>query len=342
MPELMDLVPAAPALPERDRLVADIDGRAGETLRLELIVLRDAVGLDPFLLERGERDRAHVVGAMISAARAAGTSLYRLDPGVYATLGDRRACFAAVAAAKAAMLDLPGADPGCVMHGDARLPHDAQTGEDALAAAVARLHERASLQRHSAERQVRDVLLTLLDERGGPGRRAERPSVAAHAVAVGRRLGLEVAELDVLVRAAELQDLGRLLIPDAILDKDAGLTIEEWAIVREHPLVGERILRAARGLAPVAALVRSCAEHFDGSGYPDALAGAAIPLGARIIAVCAAFEAMTSGRPYRPALSAEAALAELCRCAGYQFDPHVVVVFCRVAVELLSPCQEVA
>jgi two-component system cell cycle response regulator len=100
--------------------------------------------------------------------------------------------------------------------------------------------------------------------------------------------------------------------------------------MRQHTVVGERILAAAPALRPVAKLVRSSHERWDGGGYPDNLAGTDIPLGARIIAVCDAFDAMTSDRPYRAGATAEEALAELRRCAGSQFDPAVVDVFVAV------------
>ena len=97
-----------------------------------------------------------------------------------------------------------------------------------------------------------------------------------------------------------------------------------------HTIVGERILLAAPALRPVARLVRSSHERWDGSGYPDSLAGEQIPLGARVVAVCDAFDAMTSDRPYRPAMSESEALAELRACAGTQFDSRVVEAFSGV------------
>jgi HD-GYP domain-containing protein (c-di-GMP phosphodiesterase class II) len=100
--------------------------------------------------------------------------------------------------------------------------------------------------------------------------------------------------------------------------------------MRRHPLIGERILLAAPALRPVARLVRSSHERWDGGGYPDGLRGGDIPLGARVVAVCDAFDAMTTERPYRERVSEAEALAELRRCAGSQFDPVVVAAFCRV------------
>ena len=98
--------------------------------------------------------------------------------------------------------------------------------------------------------------------------------------------------------------------------------------MRNHPVIGERILSSAPAMTPVAKLVRSTHERWDGGGYPDGLAGDEIPLGSRLIAVCDAFVAMTESRPWRPTLSFEAAAAELQRCAGTQFDPALVASFC--------------
>ena len=105
--------------------------------------------------------------------------------------------------------------------------------------------------------------------------------------------------LDEVARAAELHDVGKIAVPDAILDKPGPLDPVEWSFMRRHPLIGERILLAAPALRPVARLVRSSHERWDGSGYPDGLTGDEIPLGARVVAVCDAFDAMTT-RPSLP------------------------------------------
>ena len=139
-------------------------------------------------------------------------------------------------------------------------------------------------------------------------------------------LGLRRDELDELERAAQLHDLGMLAVPDEILHKPGPLDEREWAFVREHTIVGERILRAHPGLRSVAGLVRSSHENWDGSGYPDALQGEEIPLAARIVRACNAYVAMTSVRPYRPALSEDEALNELMRLAGTEYDANVVRV----------------
>jgi two-component system, cell cycle response regulator len=133
-----------------------------------------------------------------------------------------------------------------------------------------------------------------------------------------------------VARAAELHDVGKMAIPDAILEKTGPLDEAEWSFMRRHTIIGERILLAAPALRSAARLVRSCHERWDGAGYPDELAGDSIPLGARVVAVCDAFHAMTTDRPHRPRRSRAEALMELRRCAGAQFDPAVVEAFARV------------
>src|SRR6202011_3473920 len=121
--------------------------------------------------------------------------------------------------------------------------------------------------------------------------------------------------------------IGKVGIPDTILNKPGPLDAEEWAFMRNHTLVGERIIAAAPALAQPAELARWSHERYDGDGYPDGLAGEAIPLGASIIAVCDAFDAMTSTRPYGAAISVADATSELRRCSGSQFHPGVVSAF---------------
>lgn len=148
--------------------------------------------------------------------------------------------------------------------------------------------------------------------------------VAELAKAVACRLGLPADDVCEIRRAAELHDVGKVGIPEQILQKPGRLDACELACMREHTLIGQRILEAATSLVPIGRLVRSSHEHWDGTGYPDGLAGGQIPLGSRIILACDAYDAMTSDRPYRRAISYDAALAELCSGSGSQFDPAVV------------------
>ena len=138
---------------------------------------------------------------------------------------------------------------------------------------------------------------------------------------VARNLGLGAAEVDRVKSAALLHDIGKVAIPDEILHKPGPLTDDEWKLMKEHPVIGERILRVLPGLGNVARIVRHEHERWDGGGYPDGLAGDAIPLGSRIIIAADTYHAITSDRPYRAARSHSEAVEELTRCAGTQFDP---------------------
>jgi len=207
-----------------------------------------------------------------------------------------------------------------------------KTVEAALRAADQRLYASKSGGRRSAARQAADALLQALHERQ-PEMDDHLHGVGALVAAVGARMGLAGDELDLLRQAGELHDLGKVAIPDSILSKPGPLDDEEWTFVRQHPVVGERIISAAPALAQVGKLVRASHERFDGSGYPDGRTGEEIPLGARIIAVCDAYDAMIGPRPYRLGMSEEVALDELRRCAGEQFDPTIVDVFCALRAE---------
>ena len=157
--------------------------------------------------------------------------------------------------------------------------------------------------------------------------------LAGLAAAVGERLGLGRAELDTVFRAARLHDLGKLAVPEEILNKRDPLDDGEWEFIHQHTIVGERILRASPAFRGVAPIVRSSHENWDGSGYPDGLHGEEIPLPSRIIRVCDAFIAMTSKRPYRDALTVPAALAELERQSRSHFDPEVAQVLVAHVLE---------
>ena len=204
------------------------------------------------------------------------------------------------------------------------LPEEATDASQALHVADERLYAQKHSRRMETDRTM-DALLEALALRE-PDLHLHLDRVGSLAVETGLKLGLRRDELGELERAAQLHDLGKLAVPDEILNKAAPLDEREWAFVRHHPLVGERILRASPAFRNVATIVRSTHERWDGAGYPDGLAGPEIPIASRIISACDAFTAMTSSRPYRAALTTDAALAELERVAGTQFDPAVVSV----------------
>jgi diguanylate cyclase (GGDEF)-like protein len=201
---------------------------------------------------------------------------------------------------------------------------------DDFSAALRLADQRLYAQKHGTKLgrdRPHEVLLEALCERD-PELRNHVQSVAHLCTAVGMRLGVRGDDLEELIIAAQLHDVGKIGIPDAVLHKPGPLDEGEWALIRQHTLIGQRILGAAPALHRVGMIVRTTHERWDGTGYVDGLASDAIPLAARIIAVCDAFAAMTSHRPYREAMTLEQALAELRRCAGTQFDPDVVRVFC--------------
>ena len=224
-----------------------------------------------------------------------------------------------------------GFNIGC-SYGAISMPREASDTESALRIADQRMYASKASSRVSAGRQSKDVLLRALSERD-PYLGEHLHDVASLAEAVAVKMGIGREEVEQVRHAAELHDIGKVAIPDAILHKPAPLDEHEWAFIRRHTVIGERIIVAAPALEQVGRLVRSSHERYDGEGYPDKLAGADIPLGSRIVAICDAFDAMTTNRAYRAAMPPEAALHELRACAGTQFDPVVVEAFCAAWAE---------
>jgi diguanylate cyclase (GGDEF)-like protein len=226
-----------------------------------------------------------------------------------AALSDRGDGFEISAALGSAVLETPDCDPA-----------------DALRTADRHMYAEKNGRRASAGGQSTAVLLKVIAERN-PELGEHVDGVAALADQTARALGMSDEQRTAVRQAATLHDIGKAAVPDAILEKPGPLDEHEWAFMRRHTIIGERIMQAAPALSAAAPLVRSSHESFDGTGYPDRLAGGDIPLGARVISVCDAYDAMVSDRPYRAALSHAEALAELRRCAGTQFDPAVVRAF---------------
>ncbi|HEY7629619.1 MAG TPA: HD domain-containing phosphohydrolase, partial [Thermoleophilaceae bacterium] len=153
---------------------------------------------------------------------------------------------------------------------------------------------------------------------------AHADDVAEFAVRVAARLGLQDEELRTVRYGALLHDIGKIGVRSEVLNKPGALTADEFEEIKQHTVIGAKMLERIPFFAPVRPIVRSAHERWDGHGYPDGLAGEDIPLGARIVCACDAFHAMTSDRPYSKARSVEAAAAEMLRCSGTQFDPRVV------------------
>jgi two-component system cell cycle response regulator len=217
-------------------------------------------------------------------------------------------------------------------YGAVVVPDEAHDDKTALVLADTRMYRQKNSGRLPAAHQSAGVLLAVMEERA-PGLASHVRTVLDLACATAVELGMAGDDLDALRHAAALHDIGKMAVPESVLEKPGPLSDAEWDLVRRHTLVGERILAAAPALERSAQLVRWSHERVDGGGYPDGLSGDAIPLGSRVILVADAFDAMTSKRSYGTVLSTEEALAELRRCAGAQFDAAVVAAFERVLVD---------
>jgi diguanylate cyclase (GGDEF)-like protein len=153
--------------------------------------------------------------------------------------------------------------------------------------------------------------------------------VSEYSVAVSEKMNLPQERVDTIRAASLLHDIGKVGVPDSILNKKDPLSNEEWKPIKGHPELGVEILRHVIDLVNCLPAIRHHHEHYDGSGYPTGLKGEQIPIEARILSVADAYDAMTSPRPYREQLSMEEALKELRRCIGTQFDPKIVELFCN-------------
>lgn len=279
-------------------------------------------GAGDALLARLGKALAEAVGARGAAYRLGGDEFCILLKGQVAR-GD-----SLVARARAALGERGQGFTVTASCGVVSLPEEADSVTMALSLADERMYLEKGRGRNPGHSQMQSVLLQLLTERE-PQLHDHVCDVGVLAVEIGRILGLHSEELDELRRAAELHDLGKLAVPDQILNKPGPLSESEWELMHQHTIIGERILAAAPALRPVALLVRSSHERWDGQGYPDRLAGSAIPLGARIIAACDSYDAMISDRPYQAHRTSAEAIAELRRNAGSQFDPAVVEALSR-------------
>ena len=164
--------------------------------------------------------------------------------------------------------------------------------------------------------------------------------VGSYALDIGRELALPVWELRALVLAAQMHDVGKISTPDAILRKTGPLTDEEFTVIKQHTIRGDEIARHVAALRESSAAIRHHHERVDGKGYPDGLAGEAIPLFSRIIAVADTYDAITSGRPYRPASDHDAAIAELRRVSGSQLERRCVDAFIASLTRADTPARE--
>ena len=199
------------------------------------------------------------------------------------------------------------------------------------------MYRQKLLHRHSARNAIVSTLRKTLSERDSQtDSHSER--MIDRVIRVAKELCLNENSLAGIKLLAEFHDIGKIGIPDEILRKPGKLTTEEQSAMRRHPEIGYRIANSAMVLSEISDWILMHHEWWNGQGYPLGLKGEEIPVECRILAIVDAFDAMMSDRPYRKAMSQNDAVAELQRCAGVQFDPELVDVFLRVAIEM--ECEE--
>lgn len=315
-------------LANRRALLRDLEGVVAGDGDLTVLVLFDLDGFklynDTFGHPAGDALLARLGGRLDAATAGRGVA-YRLGGDEFCLLAQVSDEADALTLASTAQVALTESGPGFAIgssYGAALLPAEAASVTEALTLVDTRLYLQKGNGRVPASQQAADVLVTVLNERDSElGRHSH--TVASLAGRVATAYELPSVEVKRIRLAAEVHDIGKAAIPDAILTKTEPLDDVERDFLRRHPLIAERVAMAAPALAPTAELLRGHQEHYDGTGYPDSLTADQIPMGARIIAACHAFDLLTHDHP-GPGRSVGAALAHLRREAGTRFDPGVV------------------
>jgi diguanylate cyclase (GGDEF)-like protein/putative nucleotidyltransferase with HDIG domain len=322
---------ALTGLGNRRSLTADLEAAiaSGADTQLLLFDLNGFKGYnDAFGHPSGDALLQRLGRCLRDAVEPEGTA-YRMGGDEFCVLLGADAGQRTVSAAGAALIERGDGFAISASQGRAAIPAEATSAAEALRTADQRMYQSKRAAHGPAGEQATQALMRVLTERH-PDVGDHSQGVADLAEALARELGCDDEQAREVRAGADLHDIGKAAIPDAILSKPGPLDDVEWAFMRRHTLIGERIVASAHALTSVAKLVRSSHERWDGAGYPDGLAGDAIPLGARIIFVCDAFDAMLADRPYSKGLGLELALTELEHCAGSQFDPQVVAAFVKV------------
>jgi diguanylate cyclase (GGDEF)-like protein len=317
-----------------DDLQRLMDPVAGE--QPVLLTLFDLNGFknynDTFGHPAGDALLMRLGSALADAVAPFGGRAYRPGGDEFCVIADASRRHALEQAASEALSETGDGFAISTAFGTVAIPGDTGDAAEAMRRADNAMYAQKQSGRATAGSQSTDVLMRALAERH-PELGDHLGGLAELVTEVAERLDIGGDELTQLGQAATLHDIGKVAIPAPIINKAGALDDEEWAFMRNHTLIGERIIAAAPALGRAARLVRSSHEAFDGTGYPDGLAGAEIPLGSRIIAICDAFDAMISKRPNSRSKTTGEALAELHRCSGTQFDPAIVATFDQILAE---------
>ncbi len=296
---------------------------------------------DSFGHVAGDALLSRLGGRLRETVGSCGT-VYRLGGDEFCVLigtpvGDPHALFQE---ARDALAEQGGAFTVSASAGAVEIPREAGVPTEALRLADQHMYREKIRDQKGAAELITSVLHAALAQRH-PDLGGHSNDVAGDVELLARTVGLEPEAVDLIVKAGDLHDIGKLGIPDEIITKPGPLSSEEWEFMKQHTVMGEQIIAAAGpSLERIGPLVRASHERWDGMGYPDGLGGEKIPLGARIIAICDSFRAMMDERVYKAAMPLGDAIDELRRCAGTQFDPALVEVFCRLVTERSEPDRQ--
>jgi diguanylate cyclase (GGDEF)-like protein len=293
---------------------------------------------DSFGHVAGDQLLTRLGGRLREAVKSYGT-VYRLGGDEFCVLiaSPVRDPHALFQVAREALAEHGGAFTVTASAGAVEIPRETEEPTQALRLADQHMYREKIGNQSGAAELITSVLHAALAQRH-PDLGEHSDDVAGDVEALARTMGLDNEAINLIVKAGDLHDVGKLGIPDEIITKPGPLTDDEWEFMKQHTLMGEQIIAAAGpSLERIGPLVRASHERWDGMGYPDGLAGEEIPLGARIITICDSFRAMLDDRVYKSAMSLDDALQELRRCAGTQFDQTLVEVFCRLVAERTEP-----
>jgi diguanylate cyclase (GGDEF)-like protein len=284
------------------------------------------------------------LGGRLRELVAGNGSVYRLGGDEFCALITGRVAdpHALFHEARHALSEQGGAFTVSAAAGAVEIPRETNDPTHALRLADKAMYREKATSRGGAAELITAVLHAALAQRH-PDLGEHSDDVAGDVELLARQIGLDEEAIGLIIKAGDLHDVGKLGIPDEIITKPGALSDTEWEFMRQHTVMGEQIIAAAGpSLDRIGPLVRASHERWDGNGYPDGLAGEEIPLGARIITICDSFRAMLDERSYKSAMSLDDALGELRRCAGTQFDPDLVEVFCKLVSERMQRAADAA